>query len=404
MPAGWFWPMATCIAMSEDGSPRALPSPAPKPAEGQAPPSLAPKVAGPQDDAQKPFASPPPVPSPAIGSENARSVVVRLAKSARHWARARLAALRESWRRRAPRPADRALAPVLPARSLAGRALVLVITIMTFLAAVTAGAVHLIADASADWSRAIAREVTIQVRPVSGRQIEADVEMVAELARRVRQVETVEVFDKKDSEKLLEPWLGTNLDLSDLPVPRLIVLKFAAGFVPDLAALKVSLAERVPNAVLDDHRLWLSQLALMADALVLVGILILVLVLSATGLAVAFATRGAMAGTAHIIDVLHLVGAEDRYISGAFQRHFLKLGLRGGLIGGGLGLLFFGLIGLVSARLATIPGAAQVEALFGRFSLPLGGYVSVMMIGVLVAFVTAIVSRVTVYRTLGGRE
>lgn len=297
-----------------------------------------------------------------------------------------------------------ALSPILPARSVAGRALVLVIVIMTFLAGLTAGAVHLVADASFDWSRTIAREVTIQIRPMPGRDIEADVKMAADLGKRVRGVEAVRVFDRQEGEKLLEPWLGTGLDLGELPVPRLVVLKFRAGDAPDLAALKTELAERIPNAGLDDHRLWLGRLKVMANSLVLIGIIILALVLVATGLAVAFATRGAMAGTAHIIDVLHLVGAEDAYIAREFQRHFLRLGLKGGLVGGMLAVIFYLVISLSSAHFSMNPGAEQVEALFGRFSLPGAGYISVLAIGLVVSAVTAIVSRVTVYRTLSGNE
>ncbi|HRE21979.1 MAG TPA: ABC transporter permease [Rhabdaerophilum sp.] len=294
------------------------------------------------------------------------------------------------------------LASVLPAKSIAGRALVLVIVIMTFLAGLTAGAVHLIADASSDWSRDIAREITIQIRPLPGRDIEADIRIAADLAGRTRGVEAVRIFDRKEGEKLLEPWLGSGLDLSELPVPRLIVMKLSTGATPDFAALKKDLAERVPNAGLDDHRLWLGRLRAMADALVVIGIVILVLVLAATGLAVAFATRGAMAGTAHIIDVLHLVGAEDSYIAREFQRHFLRLGLKGGLTGALLAMLFYLLMALSSARFAVTPGAEQVEALFGRFSLPGAGFISVLAIGIVVSVVTAIVSRVTVFRTLSG--
>lgn len=297
-----------------------------------------------------------------------------------------------------------ALSPILPARSIAGRALVLVIVIMTFLAGLTAGAVHLIADASSDWSRSIAREVTLQIRPMPGRDVEVDVRMAADIAKRVRGVEAVRVFDRQEGEKLLEPWLGSGLDLGELPVPRLVVIKFGSGAAPDLSALKAELAERVPNAGLDDHRLWLGRLKVMANTLVLIGVIILALVLVATGLAVAFATRGAMAGTAHIIDVLHLVGAEDAYIAREFQRHFLRLGLKGGLIGGVLAVVFYLVISLSSAHFAMNPGAEQVEALFGRFSLPGAGYVSVLAIGLVISAVTAVVSRATVYRTLSGHE
>ncbi|MBN8533727.1 MAG: ABC transporter permease [Rhizobiales bacterium] len=301
-------------------------------------------------------------------------------------------------------PRDRVLAPVLPSKSRSGAALMLVIAIMTFLAALTAGAVHLVADASRDWSRAIAREMTIQIRPAPGRIIEADIEAAADLARRQRSIESVRIMDRREGEKLLEPWLGTGLDLGDLPVPRLIVLKLANGPAPDLSGLRAQLAERVPNAVLDDHRLWLNRLKLMADSLLLIGLLILTLVLVATALAVAFATRGAMAGTAQIIDVLHLVGAEDSYIARQFQGHFLRLGLRGGAAGCLAAFAFFILGGLLLGRLTNTPGMEQVEALFGRFSLPLAGYISLVIIGVLVAVVTGVVSRVTVYRTLRGME
>jgi cell division transport system permease protein len=301
-------------------------------------------------------------------------------------------------------PRDRVLAPVLPSKSRSGAALMLVIAIMTFLAALTAGAVHLVADASRDWSRSIAREMTIQIRPAPGRTIEADVEAAADLARRQRFIESVRIMDRREGEKLLEPWLGTGLDLGDLPVPRLIVLKLAGGPAPDLSGLRAQLAERVPNAVLDDHRLWLNRLKLMADSLLAIGLLILALVLVATALAVAFATRGAMAGTAQIIDVLHLVGAEDSYIARQFQGHFLRLGLRGGAAGCLAAFAFFLLGGVLLGRLTNTPGMEQVEALFGRFSLPLAGYASLVIIGVLVAVVTGVVSRVTVYRTLRGME
>ena len=48
----------------------------------------------------------------------------------------------------------------------------------------------------------------------------------------------------------------------------------------------------------------------MARTTVTIGMAVLVLMLSATVLSVVFATRGAMAGNGHIIEVLHFVGAE----------------------------------------------------------------------------------------------
>lgn len=293
--------------------------------------------------------------------------------------------------------------PLMPVSSLAGRALVIVIVIMAFLASITAGTVQLIAEASGDWTTSITREMTIQVRPRSGRDIEADVRRASDIARRSSGIADVRIYTRAESEKLLEPWLGAGLALGELPVPRLIVLKLAGTPAPDLARLKAELAV-VPVASLDDHRLWLTRLATMANALVGIGFVAMALMLTAMALAIAFATRGAMAGNREIIEVLHLVGAEDRFIAREFQRHFLRLGLRGGAIGGGLAILVFVTAGAFSGSFSASPGGDQVEALFGAFSLGWNGYAAILTIAVLVAGITAVVSRATVFRNLRGLD
>ena len=63
----------------------------------------------------------------------------------------------------------------MPIGSIAGRALVTVIAIMTFLGALAAGSAILIARASGDWRSAVSREMTIQVRPLTGRDVDAEV-------------------------------------------------------------------------------------------------------------------------------------------------------------------------------------------------------------------------------------
>ena len=47
----------------------------------------------------------------------------------------------------------------------AGRALVAVVAIMTFLASITTGAVLLVSASAAEWQSEVASEITIQVRP-----------------------------------------------------------------------------------------------------------------------------------------------------------------------------------------------------------------------------------------------
>src|SRR5690606_34296062 len=110
---------------------------------------------------------------------------------------------------------------------------------------------ELVASSSAQWRSDVAREATIQIRPNPRRDMEADVARAARLAQQVPGIAAVEPFSKAQSERLLEPWLGTGLDFNDLPVPRLIVLKLEENAHPDFAPLRETLGREVPGATLD---------------------------------------------------------------------------------------------------------------------------------------------------------
>jgi cell division transport system permease protein len=290
--------------------------------------------------------------------------------------------------------------PIVPKASISGRALVAVVAIMTFLASLTTGAVMLVRAAASEWQSEVAREVTIQVRPVSGRDIEAEVRKAADITRHVPGIAEVRPFSKEESGRLLEPWLGTGLALDDLPVPRLIVIKVAPDAAPDLASLRKILTEQVAGASIDDHRAWIDRMRVMTRTAVIGGIGILLLVFAATVLSVTFATRGAMATNRPIVEVLHFIGAQDRFIAAHFQWHFLVLGLKGGAIGGGAAILLFALAELVSDWFFGTAGADEVGALFGSFSIGTAGYVAVGVQIILIAAVTAGTSRHTVNQTL----
>jgi cell division transport system permease protein len=302
-----------------------------------------------------------------------------------------------------PPPVEEALpsfdAPIVPSTTIAGRALVAVVAIMTFLASLTTGAVMLVRSAASDWQAEVAREITIQVRPMPGRDIEADVARAAEIARNFQGVAEVIPYSKEESARLLEPWLGTGLALGDLPIPRIIVVRLAPNAAPDLDQLR-SLLSAIPGASLDDHRNFVDRMRAMAGAAVFGGIAVLILMLVATVLSVTFATRAAMATNRPVVEVLHFIGAKSSFIAGHFQRHFLVLGLRGGLIGGGSAVLLFAIAELLSRRFFGTAAGDQFRALFGTFSIGITGYVVVLAQIVLIALVTAASSRYAVNRTL----
>jgi len=290
--------------------------------------------------------------------------------------------------------------PLVPRQSIAGRALVAVVAIMTFLASLTAGGAILIGGSASAWESDVAREVTIQVIPAPGIDVDATVRKAAALARAFPGIDAVRPYTKEESGKLLQPWLGTGLKLDDLPIPRLIVVKLTAGAAPDLAKLRSELETDAPGASLDDHRGWIDRMRTMAGTAVGTGVTVLMLMLAATMLSVSFATRGAMASNKNVIEVLHLVGAKNGFIARHFQRHFLVLGLQGGAIGGAAAMALFALAALISDWFSGSAVGAETTALFGSFAIGFWGYMAVIGLIVLIALVTAWTSRHTVNRTL----
>lgn len=294
----------------------------------------------------------------------------------------------------------RNLSPIVPRASVAGRALVAVVAIMTFLASITTGTVLLVSSSASEWQSEVASEITIQVRPLAGRDLDRDAAAVADAMRMQRGIVEVRPFTKEESAKLLEPWLGSGLSLDNLPVPRVIVARVEPGTALDLAALRSRVTQVAPSTSVDDHRAWIERMRSMTGATVLAGIGILALVIIATIISVSFATRGAMAANRPIVEVLHFVGAGDRYIANRFLRHFLRLGLEGGVIGGGTAMLGFGFSESIAGWFSGTPVGDQFAALLGTFSLRPSGYLVLAAQAVLIAAITAWASRRTLFATL----
>jgi cell division transport system permease protein len=300
-----------------------------------------------------------------------------------------------------PEDADHKQHSIVPRSSVSGSTLTLVVAIMAFLASLTLGAVWTVNDTAQSWQNDVSREITVQVRPVDGVDLDTALISARQIVGSYPGVRSVDVVDNVAMAALLEPWLGGGLNLEELPVPRLVSVSINESNPPDMEAMAAQLKANVPGASLDNHRAWIERLTTMARTTILTGLLIFVLMMIATVLTVVFATRGAMAGSKHIIEVLHFVGAEQSYIATQFQKHFLFLGLRGALAGGFFAIVFFLFVGWWASGNPADPTSNQVEALFGTFGIGIGGYLSILLLIFIISVLTALTSRFTVLRHVG---
>ncbi|WP_347881469.1 cell division protein FtsX [Ancylobacter polymorphus] len=290
--------------------------------------------------------------------------------------------------------------PIVPSTTVTTRALIAVIAIMTFLAGITIGAVSAVSNVAAEWTADIAREATIEIKPGDGLDLDAALAKAVEIAKATPGIAEAKALDPAATARLLEPWLGAGLDLANLPVPRLITVTLAASAdAQTLPALREALTRQVPSASLDDHRLWAERLAATTRTAMTIGLAVLALVATATVLCVTVATRAAVEAARFVVEVLHFVGARDTFIVSEFQRHFLTVGLKGAAVGGGAAVALFFLGSTVPSWLRV---DQQVDTFVGAMTIDARGYGGIVGVAVLVALVTTLTSRLTVYRTLRG--
>ncbi|HXF53274.1 MAG TPA: ABC transporter permease [Hyphomicrobiaceae bacterium] len=291
--------------------------------------------------------------------------------------------------------------PIVPAGSVTGRSLTLVISIMCFLACLTAGAVYMMNQSASAWLRDIAGEVTVQIEPKERDDLNKMVLDVAVFLGGQPGIVAVRPMTPADSAALLEPWLGQSDVLKELPVPRLIAIELDRTAPPDLTALRAALAQQFPGAVLDDHRHWQQQIRAVTRSFALGGLAILMLVGAATTAIIVSATRSAMASNREIVEVLHFVGATDRFIAREFEGHFLRLGIRAGLVGALCAMAVFLLMPTVMEMLGggsiTL---AEMNRLIGSGTLDAQGYLLLGGVVIVIAALCMLTSRFGVYRIL----
>ena len=229
-------------------------------------------------------------------------------------------------------------AQIIARKSASLLSLGVTMTVMCFLASLAVTALLLINRAVVNWDRGLSHEITVQLQQLSSADIEVELKKATTILGQARGVIKVEVLDRTQGMKLLEPWLGKS-GLEDLPIPRLIRVTVDEEAPPDYQVLEAELKSQVKGIALDTHDRWREELASAGARLSLLAIVILVLISVASMTLAAFGARAALEANRHVVEVLRLVGAENRFIAREINRRFVGLGLGAGLFGTILSLI-----------------------------------------------------------------
>lgn len=259
-------------------------------------------------------------------------------------------------------------------KDVSTRYLPVVISAMIFLAALSIGGLFSLSNAISDWSETLTDNLTVEIAFDPVADLDKKVADAVALLSNTPGVATARAIEQEETLLLLEPFLGKNASLGDLPIPRLIEVIIAEDSAIDLAALNKKLAEAVPGARLDIHRPWLDKMVLLGRSIQFLAAGIMLLIGCVTVIIVIFAVRTGLIMHAEVIQVLHLIGARDNYIAEQFQNYFSRLSLLGavpGLIVAIIVMFIFNfLVGSLEASMLP-PLTVGIEGAIALLLLPL---------------------------------
>jgi cell division transport system permease protein len=247
--------------------------------------------------------------------------------------------------------------PLLPlTREPSTRLLPWIIGVTVYLAVLIFAGALLLADSAVNWDREITAGFTVQVPPMEANgaaTIEQRVTDAVKILQETHGVDSVKAVSPDVTARELEPWLGPNIKAHDLPLPRVIEVRFGDHAAVDVQSLSEKLDKAVPGTVVDSHEYWRDQIVTLVRGLETLATIAIALIGFTAMAAVVFTTRSSVAIQRDVIEVLHLIGATDEYVAQEFQRQAFRISLSGSAIGTVLALLTLFLLQHLAANLDT---------------------------------------------------
>lgn len=273
------------------------------------------------------------------------------------------------------------------------------IALMTVLGMLALAASFALSAMTQRWSGGLENKVSVEI-PASDSDgniinpgiIKEMTEKTAEFLRTEQVVESAIITPPEKIRELLAPWLGTDMATDSVPLPGLISVTFKSGAPVDLKDLEVQLKDLAPRARIDTHETWLSDVVRFTGALQFAAALLTLIIGLTTLVAVAGAVKSKLSENKEELELLHLMGASDSYISRQLQRHTLILALQGG----GFGILAGGIL---LALISLIAGEIGVN-LVPDFRLENIQKIMLLLLPVPIAGLAMLTARFTVLRVL----
>ncbi len=276
----------------------------------------------------------------------------------------------------------------------------LLICLMSILGMLSLCAFFALSAMTDRWSDGLQGKATVEIpasdsagEVLDSQIIKAMTDDVAKILSADPDVKEVEIKQDSDLKRLLSPWLGDDdLAMKSIPIPGIISITFNDNTNPDIKELEAKLRDSAPRARIDTHASWLSDVLKFTGALQFAAILLGLIIGFTTLVAVAGGVQSKLAENKEELELLHLMGASDSYISKQIQRHTMILSIQGGFFGVIIGAIMLFCISMVAGEMGV--------NIIPDFSLNITQKTMLAMLPLPIAILGMITARYTVLRAL----
>lgn len=219
-----------------------------------------------------------------------------------------------------------------------------IIGLMVFLAILALAGSNMVSHQLASWEDSFTKGFTVEM-PLKYQGGELDgakddqEQNLLKVLQGISGVEEARLIPKSVLSPFMDPFADYQTDVVVVDV------KLRDGFDVSLAQVRSEL-KAFDNINLRDHREWRESTLSFAYTAIFSGILIACFIGIAAVATIIFVTRTGLQVHHKTIEVMHLVGAQHRFIAQLFQHYAFNLARKGGLIGLGLLLTCLLMIGL----------------------------------------------------------
>lgn len=273
----------------------------------------------------------------------------------------------------------------------------IIMAITVFLFSVALAGYLLINSVVESWNSSISGSLTVQIMPATEELSEQDADLrvnkVITFFESRQGVKKVILMSDVQLQQLMSPWLGTQVDVKNLPLPKLLEVYLTSEQGFDYAAAAADLKEVASYASIDDHRVWLHRLLKLASSVKMLALTVLLMILTVCVFSIFYATCTSLGIYKDIIEILHIMGAKDDYVARQYAKRGLYIGLYAGLVGIALALCGFALLHYVAEGMN--------KGLLGDISLSFSGWSALASLPIWTALLSMVTSYYAVRRTLG---